>query len=153
MYRKINYQVVLAITISLAFIACGGNGKKTGEAETTDSAVTAKTDTIPPAAQSTMIDAVTVAPNLYSVAADTLGIRVLVATYKPDDASALHSHPDNAIYVIAGGTNEFTGKDGKKMVTELKTGMTSVRPAESHSVKNTGKTTLKVLLVEVNRPR
>ena len=43
-----------------------------------------------------------------------MGIRVLEATYKPGDSSALHSHPDYALYVINGGTAEFTGKDGKK---------------------------------------
>ena len=81
-----------------------------------------------------------------------MGIRVLEANYKPGDSSALHSHPDYALYVINGGTAEFTGKDGKKMVNEMKSGMENIRAEEVHSVKNTGKTTIKVLLVEVNRP-
>jgi quercetin dioxygenase-like cupin family protein len=113
---------------------------------------TTKTDSAKPAAQNMAMDAVTVAPNLYRVAKDTMGIRVLEVTYKPGDSSAMHSHPDYAVYAIAGGTSEFTGKDGKKMTRELKTGMIGVRPEEVHSVKNTGKTTEKILLVEVNRP-
>jgi quercetin dioxygenase-like cupin family protein len=64
----------------------------------------------------------------------------------------MHSHPDLVLYVISGGTTEFTGKDGKKVKRVLKTGMSMVVPAETHSVKNIGKTTAKVLLVEVNRP-
>lgn len=150
---KINYLAILAISISLTFIACKDSGEKSGETETTDTTGYVKTDTAQPAEQSMTIDAVNVAPNLYKVAADTLGIRVLEVTYKPGDSSALHSHPDNAVYVINSGTTEFTGKDGKKNVVEFKPGMTSVGPEESHSVKNIGKTTLKGLLVEVNRPK
>jgi quercetin dioxygenase-like cupin family protein len=154
MTPKINCQIILALSISLTFIACNENGKKTGEAGTTDTAVTAKTETPPPPAQNMEPDAVKAAPNLYSPATDTLGIRVLVATYQPGDSSALHAHPDYALYVIAGGgATEFTGKDGAKIVSELKPGTTGIRPAEIHSVKNTSKTIKKVLIVEVNRPQ
>jgi quercetin dioxygenase-like cupin family protein len=98
------------------------------------------------------MDASKVAPNLYKVMKDTMGIRILEATYKPGQSSAMHSHPDLVLYVISGGTSEFTGKDGKKDKVDLKTGMSRIVPAEMHSVKNIGKTTLKVLLVEVSRP-
>ena len=112
MTPKINCQIILALSISLTFIACNENGKKTGEAETNDTTVTAKTETIPPPAQNMDPDAVKAAPNLYSVVTDTLGIRVLEVTYKPGDSSVMHSHPDYALYSIAGGTSAFTGKDG-----------------------------------------
>lgn len=102
--------------------------------------------------QDATADAIKAATNLYKLISDTMGIRVLEATYKPGDSSAMHSHPDYALYVINGGTAEFTGKDGKKMVSEMKSGAENIRPAEVHSGKNTGKTTIKVLLVEVNRP-
>ena len=81
-----------------------------------------------------------------------MGLRVLEANYKPGQSSAMHSHPDLALYVISGGSAEFTGKDGKKIKEELQTGMSRVVPAATHSVKNIGKTKVKVLLVEVNRP-
>jgi hypothetical protein len=54
--------------------------------------------------------------------------------------------------VINGGTSEFTEKDGKKLVSELKTGSIRISPGGAHIVKNTGSTTVKVLVVEVNRP-
>jgi quercetin dioxygenase-like cupin family protein len=98
------------------------------------------------------MDAAKVAPNLYKVKADTLGIRIVEATYKPGQSSALHAHPDNAVYAINGGTAEFTEKDGTKQTNELKTGLSMITPGGTHSVKNTGKTTMKILLVEVNRP-
>ena len=96
-------------------------------------------------------DAAKVAPDVYKVKNDTLGIRILEVTAKPGGSIDIHSHPDGAIYVINGGTTEFTLKDGTKRVNELKTGMAMVLPAETHSAKNTGKTTLKAILVEVNR--
>jgi gentisate 1,2-dioxygenase len=75
------------------------------------------------------MDASKVAPNLYKVTKDTMGIRILHATYKPGQSSAMHSHHDLVLYIISGGTTEFTRKDGKKDKRELKTGMSMVVPA------------------------
>jgi quercetin dioxygenase-like cupin family protein len=82
-----------------------------------------------------------------------LGIRVLEINYKPGQTSAMHSHNDQALYVIEAGKGEFTGKDGTKNVMEFKKGMTMVVPGDTHSVKNIGTTTLKAILVEVNRAK
>ncbi|HEX7457367.1 MAG TPA: cupin domain-containing protein [Ginsengibacter sp.] len=152
MKRKINRLFLLALGISMALIACNQGDKKEESSSTTDSTSITKTDTVQQVTQDAAIDAVKAAPNLYKIISDTMGIRLLEATYKPGESSALHSHPDYALYVIDGGTAEFTGKDGTKRTSEMKSGMEIVRPAEVHSVKNTGKTTVKVLLVEVNRP-
>jgi len=98
------------------------------------------------------MDATKVAAGLYTKLADTLGIRVVQINYKPGQASAMHSHPDVALYVTDAGKAEFTGKNGKKMVTDMKPGMAMIGPAETHSVKNVGTTTMKAILVEVSRP-
>src|SRR5205085_10978533 len=103
------------------------------------------------AAQDPAMDATKVAPNLYKLVKDTMNIRVLMATYKPGASSAMHAHPDNAIYIIEGGNSEFT-VDGKKQQMEMQKGMIAVMPAGKHAVKNVGKTETKVLIVEVNRP-
>jgi quercetin dioxygenase-like cupin family protein len=102
--------------------------------------------------QDASMDAVKVAPNLYKVAGDTLGIRVLEINYKPGQSSAMHSHPDAVLYVIQGSKSEFTAKDGTKQVMELKAGTTVIMGASTHSVKNVGKTATKAILVEVSRP-
>jgi quercetin dioxygenase-like cupin family protein len=94
-------------------------------------------------------DATKAASEVYKLKNDSLGIRVIEVNAKPGQSIAMHSHPDNALYVIDGGTAEFTGADGKKQTVELKTGMSLIGPAESHAVKNTGKTTMKAILVEV----
>jgi quercetin dioxygenase-like cupin family protein len=153
MNQKINRLFFWALGISLTLIACSGGEKKEETTTTTDSTATATTETVQPVAQDAAIDAITAAPNLYKLVSDSMGIRVLEANYKPGDSSALHSHPDYALYVINGGTAAFFEKDGKKTVNEMKSGTSNIRPGEFHSVKNAGKTTIKVLLVEVNRPK
>ena len=65
----------------------------------------------------------------------------------------MHFHPDNVIYVISGTKAEFTGKDGTKQTMEMNDGMIAVMPSATHSVKNVGNKTTKVLVVEINRPQ
>ena len=146
--KQISKVAIVAMAISSFFIACN-NEEDTTEPTTNESTSTTTTET---ATQSQEMDAAKVAPGLYTVAKDSMGIRVLNVLYKPGDSSAMHSHPDNALYVIDGGKGEFTGKDGSKQVVDLKTGMTMIRGSEAHSVKNIGNTTLKAILVEVTRP-
>ena len=152
MYLKINRHLFLALAISFGFAACNNEEKKTEEATTSDNSAVASTETATTTVADEKIDATKVAPGLYTVAKDTMGIRVLNILYKPGDSSAMHSHPDNALYVIDGGKAEFTNKDGSKQVAVLKSGMTQIGGAETHSVKNVGTTTMKAILVEVNRP-
>ncbi len=149
--KQIGKPAIIALAISFVFIACNNSEKKT-EPSSSDStqATTTMTDTT--ASQTQDMDATKVAPGLYTVAKDSMGIRVLNILYKPGDSSAMHSHPDNALYVIDGGKTEFIGKDGSKQVLDIKSGMAMIGGAETHSVKNVGKTTVKAILVEVNRP-
>jgi quercetin dioxygenase-like cupin family protein len=148
--NQIMKAAISAMAISFVFVACNNEEKKTepASADSTQSQTT-MTDTT---SQSQDLDAAKVAPGLYTVAKDTMGIRVLNILYKPGDSSAMHSHPDNALYVIDGGKAEFTGKDGSKQTVDLKSGMAMIGGAETHSVKNVGKTTIKAILVEANRP-
>jgi quercetin dioxygenase-like cupin family protein len=104
-------------------------------------------------APDSLMDATRIAPNLYKVLKDSMGIRVLQVSYKPGQSSAMHSHPDAALYVIQGGTTEFTDKDGHKQTYTMKAGSAMVMGAGTHSVKNVGKTTTKSILFEVSRGR
>jgi quercetin dioxygenase-like cupin family protein len=144
-------QLVLAIGITLFISAC--NGKDSKASSTTDSTGLTETrsDTMPLSQKPTAMDAVKVAPELYKVLADSLGIRMLDATYKPGDSSAMHAHPESAMYVLEGGSSLFTDNNGKATRADLRTGMSAISPAETHSVKNIGKNTTKVILVEINR--
>ena len=140
---------MMSMVITLFFVACNNNEKKEDPAKNTTETNVMSSDKTDNSKQNK--DAVTVAPNLYKVVADTLGIRMVEVNYKPGDSSAMHWHPDYAVYAIEGGTATFYAKDGSKMVNEMKQGMTLVKPGEWHSVKNNGKTNIHVMLVEVNR--
>jgi quercetin dioxygenase-like cupin family protein len=149
MKKHFNVLFSLALSISFALISCNNDEKKE-EPKSGDSTGSTKTEPVQPPKE-TVMDAIKAAPGLYKVLSDTMGIRIVEAIYKPGDSSALHSHPDYALYVTSGGSATFYGKDGASMANEMKTGLINIRPAEVHSVKNTGKTTIKVILVEVNR--
>jgi mannose-6-phosphate isomerase-like protein (cupin superfamily) len=55
--------------------------------------------------------------------------------------------------VLEGSMVELTAADGSRQNVEFKTGMAVVMPAATHSAKNIGKQTLKLIAVEVDRPR
>ena len=148
MGQKLNSRAFLAILISASLIACNDKSEET--ATSTENSA-ASTETAATATSTNEMDAAKVSPNIYKVVADTMGIRMLEVTVSPGDSSAMHSHPDNVVYVTDGGAMTFTAKDGSQGVAELKSGAAVIRPAETHSSKNTGNTTLKGILVEVNR--
>ena len=84
---------------------------------------------------------------------DTLNIKFFEAALKPGQSAALHAHPDHVIYVLQGGKLPFypTGEGRKE--TELKAGEGWVGGPLTDSAKNIGKTTIRVLEIDVYRPR
>jgi quercetin dioxygenase-like cupin family protein len=147
--KKYVKSKLIVFVLPLVFIACNGNGKSTSTDSTANSNKTTAVDSI---TNNQSTDAATVAPDRYQVVKDTMGIRILKITYKPGDSSAIHTHPDNVLYVVDAAKMEFTSPDGGKRVLELKPGMTMILPKDSHRVKNIGNTTANAYLFEVNRP-
>lgn len=135
MKLKISRLLIPVFGVLLIFSACNSGDKK------------AKPDE----ANTPEMDAVQAAPALYKVLNDSMGLRILEVTYNPGDSSVMHSHADLVSYIIEGGSMTFTGKDGKQTVVESKPGTSLYMPAQSHSVKNTGNTTVKVILFEIKR--
>lgn len=97
------------------------------------------------------MDPMKVSADMHKLIKDTMNIRAMIFTAKPGQSTAKHAHPDHAIYVIEGGKGEFTEQDGTKQVRELQKGMSRINPATTHGFKNVGNSTIKVLVVEVNR--
>jgi quercetin dioxygenase-like cupin family protein len=149
MNKRFFGHLFTALFICFAFITCKEKSSTETKETTADTAGTAQT--AQPEPNPADMDAVKVAPSLYKVLADTLGIRMVEVNYKQGDSSAMHWHPDYAGYAVQGGTVTFYGKDGSKTLSELPSGMSLTAPAGFHSVKNTGKTDIKVILFEVNR--
>ena len=96
-------------------------------------------------------DVLKIAKNMNALMLDTAGVRVIEVTIKPGQQMAMHNHPVSSLYILEGGKAEFTDGDGKKTVNEMAAGSALINPAHSHKVKNVGTTTLRAILVEVNR--
>lgn len=90
-----------------------------------------------------------VGPTIYRQTLDNERIRVFEVTFKKGAEIAMHSHPDHAVYVIAGGKLEITLADGTKNVIDAKPGETFFLPAQAHSAKNVGKGTIRLTVTEL----
>jgi quercetin dioxygenase-like cupin family protein len=144
--RVVSVSVLSAIVLA----SCGDNTDRNPPSEQDSSEVT-----IPATRPSfdTSRSVTKISPKLYKTLADTLNIRMIEGTYKPGDSSIMHGHPDFALYVLQGSTVELTMTDGGKQTIDFKKDMAVVLPAATHSAKNIGKSTLRLIVVEVNRPR
>ena len=114
------------------------------------SAVLAAVLTLAPlAVASDDLDPLVAGKGMYSLKTDDPDARVLEVVFKPGQKVGMHQHPKHIAYVVKGGDIEITeeGKEGQKM--KLDAGAVVVLPAQKHWAQNVGKTTLKLLVVEL----
>lgn len=102
-----------------------------------------------PASPSKLQDPLSVDPTVYNLKLDNERVRVFVVKFKPGQSIAVHKHPDHVVYAIQGGRLMIheVGKDPVTM--NVATGTTLFLPAQSHSAKNMGKTTMRLLVTEL----
>ncbi|TAK35950.1 MAG: cupin domain-containing protein [Saprospiraceae bacterium] len=144
------------LVAALFLLGCTSGADKAPADATSAADTTAATPAPAPDANPAIPDSMDVlkkASNVYHLLADSLGLRLYEITFKPGDVAAMHMHPDQAAYVVQGGTLDVTGADGTKTVFDLKPGMGFIFGPEAHSAVNPGKTTVKIAFVEVRRPR
>jgi quercetin dioxygenase-like cupin family protein len=96
-------------------------------------------------------DPVKVAPKMNKVLVDNDHVRVLDVRIKPGEKMPMHSHPDNVLYVLKGGTSKSTDPKGKVTTRTSKDGECLFRKAETHEVTNSSNTELHVLNIELKR--
>ena len=91
-------------------------------------------------------------PSIYNLKLNNDRVRVFVVLFKPGQEIAVHKHPDHVVHAITSGRLMIheTGKDPVTM--DVPAGATLFLPAQSHSAKNVGKTTLRLLVVELKEP-
>ena len=76
-------------------------------------------------------------------------VKVVENLYEPGEESPLHTHASpRVVYVLDGGELELESDGAINRVT-LEPGQTVWRPAETHVVRNVGRTSVRVLETEV----
>ena len=91
-------------------------------------------------------------PAVYTVLAETSGVRALMMELAPGQTTPMHTHAGaEAAYVLAGGEVTVTGEDGVPRVDTLTTGGGSVAAPSTaaHALGNHGPETVRVLFLEI----
>lgn len=95
-------------------------------------------------------DVVKVAPAGYNkVLLDNEHVRVLKVEMKPGVEIPWHSHPNHVVYAETSGKVQLTEKDKPAQDQDIKAGTAIYVPAVTHMAKNIGKTTIKLIMVEM----
>ena len=87
------------------------------------------------------------------VFADSLNVQMYELILKPGDSIGMHEHLDHTVYVLEGGTL-LVWPEGQEAVTyNMETGMGFLGGPLKDVAKNTGDTTVRLLITEIFRPR
>ncbi|MES2811800.1 MAG: cupin domain-containing protein [Bacteroidota bacterium] len=93
-----------------------------------------------------------VAPNIYKrVALDNERARVMDVEIAAGEVVPWHTHPDHVLYVLSGGKIEITDKDKLPVSMDLNVGDVLFIPAVTHTAKNIGTTTIKIIVTEIKK--
>jgi len=94
------------------------------------------------------MDPMMAASNVYKLLNENDRVRVLQVIAKPGDVAKMHHHPDHVVYVLKGGKATLTS-GGKTQEVELKQGSVNFFDAQDHEMKNVGKTTMDLIVIEL----
>ena len=103
----------------------------------------------PPRAQ----DPVRVAPAAFKEKLKNGRVRVLEYISYPGNRESMHSHSDALIYVVKGGKIRSTDPMGNWVELEYNNGEVVWRPAVTHAVENMGKSTIHMIIVEIQETK
>jgi hypothetical protein len=144
-------MVVVISTFSLLSCNQPATTSKSSDKDTMTLATKTNTSSMP--AYDPAMEPLTVGAKYSKKLSDTLGVKMYEFTMKPGDSAALHTHPDHAVYVLQGGKLAVTFQGMGRQIMDLKTGMGFVSGGLSDAGKNVGNTTVKLLVVDMYRPR
>ena len=94
-------------------------------------------------------DVAAVNPQSVKVKLDNEQVRVMEATLKPGLKEKQHSHPSSIVYVMTGGRVRSHLPDGTVSEATYTPGQTVYRDPVTHWAENIGKTTIRLLIVEL----
>ena len=96
-------------------------------------------------------DVVKTNPKFTKLLTDTSGVRMIKVTLAPGDEMVMHTHPVQMMYCLESGQLTVNYKSGKTETIDLKAGDAFQAPGDPpHTTKNTGKTTLSFLEIEIH---
>jgi quercetin dioxygenase-like cupin family protein len=146
---------LLAAGFSLLALSCNDNAKTSEEqhADTATAVTATANDTPSQPAYDAATDGMLTAGPLAKKLGDTLGVKMYELTMKPGDSAVFHRHPDHAVYVLQGGKAAIYFDGTNRQEWEFKPGMAFVSGPVADAAKNIGKTTIKLILVDMYRPR
>ena len=87
------------------------------------------------------------------VFADSLNVQMYELTLNPGDSIGLHAHLDHTIYVLEGGTGTIWVNGKEKREVNFVAGQGWLGGPLTDAAKNTGDTTMRILITEIFRPR
>jgi hypothetical protein len=149
------YFVLLSL---LLLIACNERAT-TSEENNRDTPVTVTnrdiSDTPPMPAYDPAMDAINTGAKFAKKLVDTLNVKMYEFAVKPGESWPLHSHPDHTVYVLQGGKIALFNKDaGRHDTLTIPTGSGFlVGGPATDSGRNIGKTTIKMVVHDIYRPR
>ena len=84
------------------------------------------------------------------VLVDTTLVTAAEVTMEPGQKTDVHTHPAHFFYALSAGQLTVSYTDGTKEVLDLTPGLNGFSsPERPHSTQNTGKTTVRFLIVEL----
>ena len=86
------------------------------------------------------------------VVIDNDKVRVIELQMAPGASTGMHSHGDNVVVFLTGGSATQTMADGSTKQMQRKAGEVLWSDPVTHDTKNTGKTTVKTLIIELKEP-
>lgn len=95
-------------------------------------------------------DPMKAASNVYKkVLLDNDKVRIMEVVFAPGVTAPWHSHPNHSVYALTSGKIQITDKGKPATTIDIKAGTAMYLPAVTHMAKNTGTTTLKLIVTEI----
>jgi hypothetical protein len=155
--QQIKMKTWLFLSTMLFFFGCSQAPDNSEQTNKDSSGFVTTVDTPAMPAYDRALDPLIVAGSNGKLLQDSLGIKIFEISIKPGELAALHRHPDHALYILQGGKAKVYSKDfpgaenGLEM--EFKSGTGWVMGPVTDSARNIGKTIIKMLEIDVYRPR
>ncbi len=95
------------------------------------------------------VDAVSVAPNVYSTLFENDRVRVLKISTEPGSGSETHGHPDMVVYAVTDCDWDLTTAEGEVVKVHVPAGDVFYQDATTHSAVDIGSTGSVAIAVEL----